>query len=140
MDELVLSGQVNQLCDTAGRELYSLALYVFGNESDALKASVASFAKAYRKVSGGKAGPDIVKLEALGLRFLYRYGKAAGTKKAGGDSTFNNALCRLTYDERFLLLLFCRRKMKLRQIAAVLRQPHFLVARRLLSGARKLAP
>jgi hypothetical protein len=140
MDELVLSGHINYLCDTSGRELYRLALYLFGSESDALKASAAAFTKAFQKVSGGNAGPDMEKLEALGVRFLYRYGKAAGAGAARGDTALHNALCRLTFDERFVLLLFCCRKMKLRQIAAVLRRPHFLVARRLLSGARKLAP
>ncbi len=140
MEDPVLCCQVNQLCETSGGALYRLALYIFGNDKDALEASAAAFAKAYQKASGGKAGPDMEKLEALGIRFLYRYGKATGARAAGGNTALHNALCRLTYDERFVLLLFCRRKMKLRQIAAVLRQPQFLVARRLLSGVRKLAP
>ncbi len=45
----------------------------------------------------------------------------------------------LSYNERFVLLLFCCQKLTISQISGILRLPSFVVTRWLFSASRKIA-
>jgi len=136
----------------AVKELYNLALGVTGRDSEARCA----VSEALTEISGGKKAPDAERFRQLSIRALYRYGKNHGVfKERENEAAASECGCReapagprakllgllepLSYNERFVLLLFCCQKLTISQISEILRLPSFIVTRWLYSASRKIA-
>jgi DNA-directed RNA polymerase specialized sigma24 family protein len=155
MNHTTIDHWVHQLIELTAKELYNFALNVYGNETEAIAASVDAFVHAFVNVTYDNNVLDAIMFKSLNIRFLYIYGKKRKKilnkrKKAltskqdhqavlADKNEFFNKLNQLNYRERFILLLFCYQKMKIEHISQVLQLPKFLVARRLLSAARKMS-
>jgi DNA-directed RNA polymerase specialized sigma24 family protein len=140
--------ELDVLYQEAAKPLYNLALFAVGERSLAEEAALGAISVTYRHL------PDASDRQAFrseSLRLLYLYGKKLCRKnllprKAGGmedvlpaDGTrrLGCLLEGLSYDEKFILLLFCCQKLTVPEIAETLRQPVFLVEKRLKKAAAK---
>jgi hypothetical protein len=143
------------LCGFSAKQLYNLALHTVGDRHLAEQAVLSAFSDACRQLSDTS---DVRLVEAQCLRLLYQYGKKAMSEAGEGRGVTSghtlygciapykaetNRLARvlsgMSFSEKFILLLFCRHKYTVRQIAETTRLPVFLVERRLNAAADKAA-
>jgi DNA-directed RNA polymerase specialized sigma24 family protein len=121
------------LYHTSAKQLFNLALYAVGDGHLAEQAVVSAFAGAYRRLPDKS---DVRLFERQCVRLLYVCGKktlrqsggrrdaiAADTTADGETSRLASLLSGLSFNERFILLLFCRLRLSVRQIAAAMRLP-----------------
>ncbi len=139
----------------SAKQLYNLALHTVGDRHLAEEAVISAFSDACRQRDDTS---DIRQVEAQCVRLLYRYGKKAtrdafdGREGAAGGtadpciklhaahtSRLACLLSGLSFSEKFILLLFCRHKYTVGQIAEMTGLPVFLVERRLNAAADKAA-
>lgn len=153
MKDMSLNHTIEHLYNSTAKELYNFAINVFGNYSYALQISIDTFVKAFAKMA---VHMDIIDSELfmnLNIRLLYKYGKMRKFRvnKNSKSAQCNIIICNsertklsimldcLNYNERFILLLFCCQKLRIERISNILRLPNFLVAKWLLSAARKIS-
>ena len=156
MDDTITEYWIQHLYKSTAKDLYNLALNVYGNETEALTASSDAFIDAFIKATGKKNVQDADLFKRLSIRYLYVSGKRRNLVRRWQNKTliFNRELQAalaedggktlgklnlLNYNERFILLLFCCQKMNIKHISQVLKLPVFFVTRRLLSAVHKLA-
>lgn len=144
-DEMAV--KIEFLYNTTSKILYNLALYTVGNRSLAALLAADAFADAFKHISD-KSDLDQFRIKSTEL--LYRYMKRT-LKKA--DCTFDiperkirespesltnkkfnrltALLFKLSFDERFLLLLFCYQQFSIKQISQITHLPAFITKWRL---------
>jgi DNA-directed RNA polymerase specialized sigma24 family protein len=141
MKHTALHHQVQHLCDSIATELYNLAFYIYGNQAEASAASSDTFIKAYAKISVNPTMPDTEQFKQLCFKLLFQYGsinRFTNTKlHPDKENKLYTMLRPLSYNERFIILLFCCHKMQKEQISELLCLPEFLVAKWLLSASQK---
>ncbi len=149
------SNELAYLSRFSAKQLYNLALHTVGDRHLAEQAVISAFSDACRQRDDS---PDVRRVEAQCVRLLYRYGKKAVREAfhgcedtAGGaadpciklhaeePSRLTCLLSGLSFSEKFILLLFCRHKYTVGQIAEITGLPVFLVERRLNAAADKAA-
>jgi DNA-directed RNA polymerase specialized sigma24 family protein len=138
--ETARQNTMESLYEAAAKPLYNMAVYTIVDRRLAERTAAVVFLDACRGCSGIPEGGPFMK-RCFGL--LYRRGRELCQE----DSEFSSAdtsgaplgklLSPLSYDERFILLLFCRHKYSLRQISEITGLPEFTVDRRLTSAAGK---
>ena len=155
MEDTITDHRIQRLYELTAKDIFTLALYVCGNEAEALSASINAFVDGYDRVTGKKDVPDADMFKLLSIRYLYAEGKkrnAAGNRRqktlsferenretlSEDREALFHKLHLLKYSERFILLLFCCQRMRIDHISRALRLPVFLVTRRLLSAVHKL--
>jgi DNA-directed RNA polymerase specialized sigma24 family protein len=130
--------RINVLYETAAKPLFQVALYSVGNRSVAEDSAEMAILGAFRD------GPDVSDPGAFLKRCLgklYRCVKEARSEsiKTGADDAqakpLGQMLAPLSFDERYILLLFCRQKYSIGQIAEITGLQEFIVEKRLTSAA-----
>lgn len=131
--------------------LYNTALYAVGDAALAGQTAADAFVNAFNRISDAS---DISLLRMRCYSLLYRYckkipglhdypcGLASGDtaehiQYAGGCKQLTEILTCLSFDERFIILLFCLQRYSVREIAKITRLPGFVIERRLNAAVRK---
>ena len=135
------------------KQLYNLALYTLGDTALAQRTAIRAFCDTYERLGG--IG-DVRVCRRHCIRLLYTYGRKAWRKHrkicaaahalcyqelppGHGKKPLAALLDGLSYDSRFLLLLFCYCKLTIPEIAEAMGLPAFVVNRRLSSVSGRLA-
>ncbi|SHH99068.1 DNA-directed RNA polymerase specialized sigma subunit, sigma24 family [Sporobacter termitidis DSM 10068] len=139
--------QVEFLYQAAARQLYNMALYTVGDREAAEEITIHAFTGAFRKCSD-KTNVDLFKEQSIKL--IYRHGRklqrspdrrCTAPETAGqisaGKKEFIQMLSGLSFDERYILLLFCWHGFSVRQIAKAIGRPVFLTRRHFESAIHK---
>lgn len=132
-------------------QLYHMALCAVGDAALAEQTAAGAFCDALNQI---RDASDAGMLRMRCFSLLYRYCKktrglygstdgytdaasAEYIKYAGGHRRLPEMLACLSFDERFIILLFCLQKYSVRQIATITRLPGFIVERRLNAAVGK---
>lgn len=140
----------------AAKPLYNLALYAVGDQPTAERILTGVFAEMFNNVSD-QTDPDLFKRKCIGL--MYRrvhktrrkaeYGMGSSelpqiAKEQQNPEDIKKAklfhmLRRLSFEERYIIMLFCWQRFSLGQIAEMIGQPTFLLRKHLKAILNKTA-
>jgi hypothetical protein len=146
--------QLDLLCRTSAKKLYNLARYTVDDSALAESIAIDALTAAVLR------HPDFsesrgAEIDCCG--FLYRFARRARKKNRFGfrplrrkvlagsgpplDGALRpiNRLFRLSFDERFLLILFCYCKFTIEEISQIMRLPKRIAMKRLYRAAKKSA-
>ena len=144
-DNLESQNQVELFYNAAAKPLYNLALYTTGDPALAQQVTIDAFVDSFHNIS------DKTDLELFinkSTKLLYRYirkaqknnfDQAALLKTARGinDEKHMDMLCRLSPNERYIVLLFCWQRFSLKRIAQIISLPVFITKKRLYAALNK---
>ena len=143
-DITTIQEQYESLYSAAAKQLYNLALFTIGNPAAAEQIVIDTFVNVLSSTQDNLS-VDLFVEQSIG--FLYRKGRKA-RKKAGyvigcafedqpesptaiKKRQLIRMLGELSYDERFMLLLFCWQRYSIKQIARIMCIPVFITRKRL---------
>lgn len=138
-NHMLSCGQIELKYHATVLYLYNLALYTVGDKRLAEQAAAQAFSDAFIRIRGNA---DVQLFEAHCLRRLYMFGKKShrlsdnfiGCK---AHDRLTELLISLSFQERYILLLFCWRKFTIHQIAKTTRLPQFIIEKRLNTAVNK---
>lgn len=158
IEDIELQNQAEFLYQAAAKQLYNLALYTVGNQTLAEQITIDAFDGAFCSIPDKS---DAERFTKQSIKLLYRYGRKM-RRKAGyniSDMMFSKKaesgkverrdnvekkrlfemLSKLSYDERYILLLFCWQRFSAREIADIMRLQLFFSKRRIYVTINKTA-
>lgn len=137
------------------KPLYNLALYTIGDQPTAERILTDVFVEASYAISG-QSDPDLFKKKCIKL--LYRHSRKIRIKQKHDGSTapfkiegegqksddikrtqLFDMLSELSFEERYIILLFCWQRFSFKQISETICQPKFIVRKRLYAIINKVA-
>jgi hypothetical protein len=151
MDNMTMAlHQTESSLHSTAHGLFHTALCAVGDAALAGRAAADAFVDAVNRI------PDTSDAGLFRMRcysLLYRYCKkipelhdyprgrisdtAEYNRHSGGRKRLSEILARMSFDERFIILLFCLEKYSVRQIAKITRLPGFIVEKRLNAAVKK---
>lgn len=153
-DEKLLEEQVAFLYRATAKGLYHLAFYTIQNQSMAERLSIDAFAFAFYQLSDKS---DVVQFKTVSAGqlyqsikkrlFIHRWHDPCKRMAHENSNLIEESECSqiaalltgLSFDERFILLLFLQQRFSQKQIAKILCIPRFVVGRRLYRTLGKTA-
>jgi DNA-directed RNA polymerase specialized sigma24 family protein len=134
-----IQNQIEHLYQTTAKQLYNFAFYAVGDKRLAEQTAVSAFSDAFKHISDKS---DISLFQKHYFRLLYIHGKKVHRKseyyisRIPADS-LTEMLIGLSFEERYVLLLFCWQKYSIHQIAKTTMLPGFIIERRLNAAVSK---
>lgn len=145
---LKTQNQIGFFYNAATKPLYNLALYTMGDPVLAQQVTIDAFVGSFHSISD-KA--DLELFMNKSIKLLYQYirkvqknnGKVIPTTGdiyiLNGEKNKNmDMLCKLSPDERYILLLFCWQRFSIKRIAEAISLPRIIVKKRLYAVLNKV--
>jgi DNA-directed RNA polymerase specialized sigma24 family protein len=143
------------LYNAAAKPLYNLALYSIGDQATAERILTDVFVEVFYTISD-HTDLDFFKKKCMKLIYRrarkiriklgYDIGSTAPFKMKGGQQKSDdikraqlfNMLSKLSFEERYIILLFCWQRLSFNQIAETIYRPRFITRKHLYAIANKI--
>ncbi len=149
----MMQQQIENQYRAAAKQLYNMALFSIGDKGLAEQTAAGVFADALEHL---KDTSDIEFFRKHCCTLLYQYCKnirrqyfcpdkyiadeaALDLRCVENGSHLSGILICLSFEERFIVLLFCLQKYSVRQIAQITRLPCFIIEKRLMAAVGRAA-